>query len=194
MNKNSWFFASIFVFFNVLSFTVFAQKTATSVINDVLNMNYGAGHIGFRIQVVSPRDVKYADFIVSNSDIKSKGMNNLPNPPQIKYFSNEASTGQSFITSAGGNNSVLLNLAQPGLVLAGTIASLGSFVYYPSTPAGAEIKFNIPSNLSVLDPNATNSFNTLFGKTTITTRIANGQTTTVEDVIYIKITAFTISG
>lgn len=194
MNKKTLFFTSIFLFFSVLSLSVFAQKTATTVISDVLNMNLAAGQIGFSIQVVSPKDVKYAEFFVASSDVKIKNATNLPNSPTVKFFTNKVATGQTFVTGSGANSSVLLSLSQPGLLLASTVASLGSFVHYPSNPAGAEIKFNIPSNLSVLNPNATTSANTLFGKTTITTKTSNGQTFSTEDVIYIKITPQNIGG
>lgn len=177
----------IFLWLNLLSMTVLGQKTATTIISDVLNMKHGVGYVGFRLQIVSPRDVKYAEFIITNSDIKSKGMTNLPNSPQIKYFANKAAVAQTFTN----NNNSLLSLSQPGLIVSGTSASLGTFVYYAGT---SEIKFNIPSTLSVLFPDETNSFNTLFGKTSITTKTANGQVTTVEDVIYIKITGFNIPG
>lgn len=168
-----------------------AQKTPAQVVDDVLNMAYPAGNIGWKVNVVIPSEFVSADFFLQTSDIKSKKQNSFSNI-MIKYFDKKAASKTTLGAGASMTNvATFLSLNQPGLVAANTTVNLGNFYYINS--GKTEFTFGIPSNLSVITTN-TGPVYALHGKVNVSKKLPNGQTFASEDVIYIRVSPQGIGG
>lgn len=189
--KNFLFVTLFLNLFLGFSHVATAQKTAAQVVDDVLNMSYPAGNIGWKVNVVVPSEFVSADFFLQASDIKSKKLNSFSNI-MIKYFDKKAASKTTLGAGASMTNvATFLSLSQPGLVATSTTVNLGNFYYINSLKT--EFTFGIPSSLSVITTTVGPVY-TLHGKVNVSKKLINGQTFTSEDVIYIRVSPQGISG
>lgn len=186
MRKYIFKLALLLALFNI-STGVFAQKTATSIITDVLRMRHSANAAGFEMRVVVPDLIQGADFIVLASDIREKNLNNL-STVKIKFFTNKPASSSNLASAS----STFLSLSEPGLVVSGTVVSLGTLSFLMSN--GTEVRISLPSNLSVLSPSSTVPGGVLSGKATCTVRTSNGTTQTFDRVIFFSAKDWVLPG
>ncbi len=169
----------------VFSASVLAQKTATSIVKQVLRMNgVGGQFLGYELLVVVPDLIQGGTLRVIPADIGEKNIGR-PLNVKVKYF-NDIRIPSSTLKDAK------LSLSEPGIN--GIAVSLGTLTFYPSNPAGSEVKISLPSTLSVLQPSSTVPGGTIHGKASCTIRYSDGTTSTFDRVIYFRARLFEIDG